>query len=394
MMKTPSSFIVLKGFISKDKNLAKAIVAFVFALLLFLIPVKIGVGNNDDIPLIGSIEKVSQEQVDGTLLRAGSAYATLKAIQIAPKMFENVSVPLVGVKLGALLSPIVEQLDMLDSVLFYALLVAFGEKFLLGWITYVALHWLIPIGLLFYALGKVRIVQASFAMVGILGRFFIQFGLLAYLLLPTTAFINQSIYNAFNVDKKISAIQEQEKKIIQYQDEIERIKQEQKPKQTIKPIEKEVTQEEEEEFLKEITEPKKGFFESLWDDTKETASSVANGTQKAWSKTKEVASDVADEAKKLANSTFDALKSPKETIAKMCKTLNDALNRLMEMVAVFVITTIIVPIGVFFGFVAIFKQIYSPQIRGIAYEMQESIQKPSQKIKEIKERIQEGRDDE
>lgn len=78
------------------------------ACILYFIPLKIGVGVNNDIPIIGSIEQFTQEQVDSTLLRAGSAYATLKAVQITPKMFENVALPFISLKLGALLSPIVE----------------------------------------------------------------------------------------------------------------------------------------------------------------------------------------------------------------------------------------------------------------------------------------------
>lgn len=380
----------------KNKEAIKTTLILFLALFLFLIPLKFGVGENDNIPIVGGIEKMSQEEVDNTLQRAGSAYATLKAIQITPKIFENVEVPFVKMRIGALLSPIVEQLDMLDSVLFYALLVAFGEKFLLGWITYVALHWMIPIGLLLYALGKISFIQRNFAMVGRVGVFAIQFGVLAYLLLPITAYINQSIYSAYNIDNKIELIQNQEKQIKQYEKELGKAQKKEEEKKVTPKIEQEVSIQEEEEFAREISQPKeeKGFFASLWDSAKDMASDVGDGTKKAYEKTKEVASDIADGAKKIAGSTFEALTNPKETIDKICKTLNDVLNSFMEMVAVFVITTIVVPIGVFFGFVAIFKQIYNLQIKGVVFEVQESIQNPLQRIKSIKEKIHQGRNDE
>ena len=340
----------------KNKEAIKITLILLLALFLFLIPLKFGVGQNDSVPIVGGIEKMSQEEVDNTLQRAGSAYATLKAIQITPKIFENVEVPFVKMRIGALLSPIVEQLDMLDSVLFYALLVAFGEKFLLGWITYVALHWMIPIGLLLYALGKISFIQRNFAMVGRVGIFAIQFGVLAYLLLPITAYINQSIYSAYNIDNKIELIQNQEKQIKQYEKELGKAQ-----------------KKEEEEFAREISQPKeeKGFFASLWDSAKD------------------MASDIADGAKKVVGSTFEALTNPKETIDKICQTLNDALNNFMEMVAVFVITTIVVPIGVFIGFMGLFKALYNTQMRSVGLDLMAEIQRPSSKIKEIKEKYQE-----
>lgn len=324
------------------------------ACILYFIPLKIGVGVNNDIPIIGSIEQFTQEQVDSTLLRAGSAYATLKAVQITPKMFENVALPFISLKLGALLSPIVEQLDMLDSVLFYALLVAFGEKFLLGWITYVVLHWLIPIGLVFYALGKISMIRK-------IGVFFVQLGILAYLLLPTTAFINQSIYDAFNIDKRIEIAQEQGKEIEGYQDELEKIKE---SNQEVK-IQKEVQEEAREERVMD------------W---------MASIASRALDKTKEIASDLYDGAKDVVSGVTKAVMNPKETINQLGNALNNTLNSFMEMVAVFVLTTIIVPIGVFFGFVAIFKQICNPQIKTIIYSVREQVQKPTRKVKEIKEK--------
>lgn len=334
------------------------------ACILYFIPLKIGVGVNNDIPIIGSIEQFTQEQVDSTLLRAGSAYATLKAVQITPKMFENVALPFISLKLGALLSPIVEQLDMLDSVLFYALLVAFGEKFLLGWITYVVLHWLIPIGLVFYALGKIPMIRASFVMIEKIGVFFVQLGILAYLLLPTTAFINQSIYDAFNIDKRIEIAQEQGKEIEGYQDELEKIKESNQANQEVK-IQKEVQEEAQEEGVVD------------W---------MAGIASRAWDKTKEIASDLYDGAKDVVSGVTNAVMNPKETINQLGNALNNILNSFMEMVAVFVLTTIIVPIGVFFGFVAIFKQICNPQIKTIVYSVREQIQKPTRKVKEMKEK--------
>lgn len=357
----------------KNKEAIKIALILLLALFLFLIPLKFGVGQNDSVPIVGGIEKMSQEEADNTLQRAGSAYATLKAIQITPKIFENVEVPFVKMRIGALLSPIVEQLDMLDSVLFYALLVAFGEKFLLGWITYVALHWMIPIGLLLYALGKISFIQRNFAMVGRVGVFAIQFGVLAYLLLPITAYINQSIYSAYNIDNKIELIQNQEKQIKQYEKELGKAQKKEEEKKAIPKIEQEVSIQEEEEFAREISQPKeeKGFFASLWDSAKD------------------MASDIADGAKKVAGSTFEALTNPKETIDKICQTLNDALNNFMEMVAVFVITTIIVPIGVFIGFMGLFKALYNTQMRSVGLDLMAEIQRPSSKIKEIKEKYQE-----
>lgn len=350
---------------------------FLFAFILFFIPIKIGVGNNENIPIIGSIEKISEEQVDGTLFRAGTAYATLKAIQITPKMFENVELPFISLKLGALLSPIVEQLDMLDSVLFYALLVAFGEKFLLGWITYMSLHWLIPLGLLFYSLSKIEAIQKRFEAIGKIGGFFIQFGLLAYLLLPTTALVNQSIYSAFNVDEKISSAQRQQQEISKYQDGIEKAKREMENASDIA-SQQEISAEEEEEFLREITAPKKGMLDSVVDSAKDM-----------WNGTKDVASSVVEGTKKIVGDTFDTIKNPKETIKKMCDALNDMLNHFMEMVAVFVITTIVVPIGIFFGFIAIFKQIYTPSTKEITTNLAREIQRTSNKAKEIGKKLQE-----
>lgn len=375
----------------KNKEVIKTILILLLALFLFLIPLKFGVGENDSIPIIGDIEKMSQEEVDNTLQRAGGAYATLKAIQITPKVFENVEVPFVKMRIGALLSPIVEQLDMLDSVLFYALLVAFGEKFLLGWITYVVLHWMIPIGLLLYALGKISFIQRNFEMVGRVGIFVVQFGVLAYLLLPITAYINQSIYNAYNIDSKIKTIQNQEKQIKQYEKELSKTQKKEEAKKATPKIEQEVSIQEEEEFAREISQPKeeKGFFASLWDSAKDMASDVGDGTKKAYEKTKEVASDIADGAKKVADSTFDALANSKETIDKICKTLNDVLNSFMEMVAVFVITTIVVPIGVFIGFMGLFKALYNTQMQSVGLDLMAEIQRPSNKIKQIKERYQE-----
>lgn len=377
--------------LKKYWNPIKITVILLFALILFCIPVKIGVGNNINIPIIGKIEKLSEEQVDGTLLRAGSAYATLKAIQIAPKIFENIEVPFVKMRIGALLSPIVEQLDMLDSVLFYALLVAFGEKFLLGWITYIALHWVLPIGLLLYALGKVSFIQRNFEMMGRMGIFIVQFGVLAYLLLPITAYINQSIYDAYNIDSKIETIQKQEKQIKQYEKELSKAQKKEETKKLAPKIEQEISRQEEEKFAREISKPKeeKGFFASIWDGAKDVASDVSDGTKKAYEKTKEVASNIADETKNMAISTIEALSNPKETIDKICSALNNALNSFMEMVAVFVITTIIVPIGVFIGFMGLFKSLYNEQVRTVGFDLVEEIQRPSNKIKQIKEKYQE-----
>ena len=375
----------------KNKEAIKITLILLLALFLFLIPLKFGAGENNDIPIIGGIEKMSQDEVDNTLQRAGSAYATLKAIQITPKIFENIEVPFVKMRIGALLSPIVEQLDMLDSVLFYALLVAFGEKFLLGWITYAALHWMIPVGLLLYALGKISFIQRNFAMMGRVGVFAIQFGVLAYLLLPITAYINQSIYSAYNIDNKIENLQNQEKQIKQYEKELGKAQEEEKLKNVAPKVEKKISKSEEEEFTKEIAKPKeeKGFFASIWDGAKNIASDVTDGTKEMYKQTKGVASSIADGAKKVAGSTFHALTNPRETIDKICQTLNDALNSFMEMVAIFVITTIIVPIGVFISFMGLFKSLYNTQMRSAGLDFMAEIQKPSNKIKQIKERYQE-----
>lgn len=273
-----------------------------------------------DIPIVSKIEQLSQDQINQTWLKASATYITLKAIQITPKMFENVEVPAVKIRLGAILSPIVEQLDMIDSVLFYALLVTLGEKFLLGWITPITLGLIIPLGLVLYGISRIM----GFGLIRDIGSFLMQIGLLFYLLLPTTALINQSVYNTFDVDKKINSIQQQGDSFKQdYEQKIEQVNEE------------------------------KGWLEKITDGIKDFVNSIVD--------------------------FFNP--------SKMVDRLNDILDDFMEMIAVFVITTIVVPIGVFIVFLNMLKRIYSPQMSNLGNEAIQEIQKPTKKIEELLEKI-------
>lgn len=241
--------------------------------------------DNKTIPIIGSIEEYTQNQIDTTFNRLFATTGTLTLIQATSKL-----IPVVGESVSKAL----ERLDYFHSLLSFSLTIVSFEKFLFGIIAYLSLKCLMPFSLLLYALSRFRMLENL--PIRKMSNFCMKIGVLFFLLVPTTAYINSSIEQALDVEQKI-------------------------------------------EYIKEQGEIFKRF--------ENTCSIESDGW---WGKTKDVGGCAIDFVKNLWGVVSDSF-------ALLGKKMDEMVTIFANLVVIFLVTTIVVPIGVFAGFYFLLKHI-------------------------------------
>lgn len=181
--------------------------ALILLLILFFLwlPIKMGEGENAQIPLIGPTEAYSEEYVNRTLQRAVAAYAVAK---IADKVISTIqrtefsATPLgLGVSLapGELLAAVNDALERVSSALFALIGLLLLEKLALGLVSWLCLKLMLPAGLalaLLWRLISCRNAKSG-AWLKAAAVFLIQSSLTLWLLMPLSAALTGCLEQAY-----------------------------------------------------------------------------------------------------------------------------------------------------------------------------------------------------
>lgn len=281
-----------------------AALLFVFLLLL---PVQIGEKDaNRDLWFVGDLERVSEEYYTTTLAQMAAAWAIVKISSKTVAMLQRGEIsftPLgVGVSLapGELLAVVSDNLERIANVLFVLVLVLLLQQFSLGFLSFVCLKILFPIALLFYIAGFF-----GFRFATILAAKLCKIALILWLCFPASAVISNFLQQGYLDEKRtqnLHILQTQEtglQNLQKFQDFSEGEEAQNMPH----------------------NEENLGFLSSLWQNAKEIASNTSNHFQKT---------------KERAIAQIDSI----------VESLDGLVDRLLELTAIFVLTTLVLPFSV------------------------------------------------
>ena len=285
----------------------KPIAAALLLVFLLLLPVQIGEKDaNRDLWLVGDMERVSEEYYTTTLAQMAAAWAIVKISSKTVAMLQRGEIsftPLgVGVSLapGELLAVVGDNLERIANVLFALVLVLLLQQFSLGFLSFVCLKILFPIALLcyiagFFGLGFAKTLAAKLC----------KIALVLWLCFPASAYISNFLQQGYLSEKRtqnLSILQTQETGL-----------------QNLQRFED--LGEEEAQKLQQ-NEENLGFLTSLWQNAKEIASNTNNHFQKT---------------KERAIAKIDSI----------VESLDGLVDRLLELTAIFLLTTLVLPFCVF-----------------------------------------------
>ena len=285
----------------------KPIVAALLLIFLLFLPVQIGEKDaNRDLWFVGDMERISEEYYTTTLAQMAAAWAIVKISSKTVAMLQRGEIsftPLgVGVSLapGELLAVVGDNLERIANVLFALVLVLLLQQFSLGFLSFVCLKILFPAAILFYiagffGLGFAKTFAAKLC----------KIALILWLCFPASAAISNFLQQGYLSEKRtqnLSILQTQETGLQNLQ-KFEDLGAEEAQK----------VQQSEENL---------GFLTSLWQNAKEIASNTTNHFQKT---------------KERAIAKIDSI----------VESLDGLVDRLLELTAIFLLTTLVLPLFVF-----------------------------------------------
>ena len=285
----------------------KPIVAALLLIFLLFLPVQIGEKDaNRDVWFVGDMERISEEYYTTTLAQMAAAWAIVKISSKTVAMLQRGEIsftPLgVGVSLapGELLAVVGDNLERIANVLFALVLVLLLQQFSLGFLSFVCLKILFPAAILFYiagffGLGFAKTFAAKLC----------KIALILWLCFPASAAISNFLQQGYLSEKRtqnLSILQTQETGLQNLQ-KFEDLGAEEAQK----------VQQSEENL---------GFLTSLWQNAKEIASNTTNHFQKT---------------KERAIAKIDSI----------VESLDGLVDRLLELTAIFLLTTLVLPLFVF-----------------------------------------------
>lgn len=290
------------------KPLYKPLLAGLLFIFLLFLPVQIGEKDaNRDLWIVGNLEQISEDYYAATLAQMAAAWAIVKLSSKVVAMLQRGEIsftPLgVGVSLapGELLAVVGDNLERIANVLFALLLVLLLQQFSLGFLSFVCLKILLPLCLLFYLFGHLGFAPAS-----LLAKRLLKITLVLWLFFPLSAWLSNFLQQGYLEQKRaqnLEILQTQESGLqaLQNLQDITDTTPPQSPK-------------DHEENL--------GFLDSLWQNAKDIAANSTNQFQK----TKDQAL---------------------QKIDSIVQSLDGLVDRLLELTAIFLLTTLVLPLSLF-----------------------------------------------
>ena len=324
-------------------------VAICLGLLIFLavLPIQMGAKGNGHIPGLSHIEQIAHNYCAEQLPKVAAATLITSVVGGLLSVLEDVqlSVVLVSVAPGKLLSDVHNSIRSLSSLLFFCSgLLVLGTT-VMGMITFVCFKTLIPAGIVFRMLYECR--PALFAWAGNISRQLVLGAFLLWLYFPSTALINRHVHSAY-LDARIAdqmAMMETEKA-------------------ELSAAHKELLHE---EAPSTATDPARAAHEAgkaapRTDQSARSApqqETVAGFLSRRW--------DAISHLGSIAGETFIDIGSklnPAAHIEKMKSKIKTAgeravsfMERLMEVAIMFLLTTLVIPFGVLVVVIGIFKSL-------------------------------------
>ncbi|MEG6504078.1 hypothetical protein [Nitratidesulfovibrio sp. 1201_IL3209] len=301
------------------KTLAKTIFVFILYITLaclILTPIRMGAGVNAAIPLVGEAERISEEYCSATLGKAMKAYAIAKIADriISTIQRTDISVSPFGIGMtvapGEILSAINDAIERISAAYFIVISMMLVAKLLIGITPFVSFKILLPTSIalgLLYLHTRNRFIWAKNLSL-IIGKS----ALLIWLIFPATALSSSYIENSYLesvYQKSISGANESQSKLPTVESD-ERAA----PKGN----------------ALQKSDGNTSWFAKKWNDIKETFSDTSTPEN-------DVESGFMDKASRALHYA-DAI-----------------ANDLMNALATFIITTLIVPIFILFLFLSIFR---------------------------------------
>ncbi|OBV28839.1 hypothetical protein BKN38_08115 [Helicobacter sp. CLO-3] len=291
------------------KTYYKPLIVCFLLLFLLLLPIKIGEKDaNKNIFIIGDMERVSARYYDDSIAKIAATWAIVKLASKTASIIQRGEISFapfgIGISLapGELLSVISDNLERIANVLFALLLMLLLQQLGLGFLSFVCLKVLFPICLLLY-LASFFGLKSAFG----LSMRLLRFTLILWLFFPFSALVSDFLQQGYieqKRNKNIELLQSSQKDLQNMQNLIE-------PNSTNAPQTKPQTSQE-----------KLGFIDSLMRDAKE----LTNSATSHFERTK-------DEALAKVNNIVDSI--------------DNIVDRLLELTAIFLLTSIVLPLGVF-----------------------------------------------
>ncbi len=191
----------------KLKPFIQPSVFIVLALFFALLPINMGKNANQGIPIIGAIENSASAYTDEALLKVGGAYAISKIVNKSIAMIQRAEVSAtpfgVGVTFapGELLASASDAIDRVANALFIVLGILLVQKLLIGMFSFICLKCLVPISFVLLAIFHTcKIVYPSIPYlqnIRKLGLFTLRMALIVWLLFPVSALISTFLETSY-----------------------------------------------------------------------------------------------------------------------------------------------------------------------------------------------------
>lgn len=291
----------------KKKYLLVTVMVLLFGALCML-PVRMGAGANAHIPVIGAAERIAEEYCEKTLDRATAAYASAKLVDKSISTLQRMELSFApfGVGLtvapGEMLAAVNDAVERVSAALFFVMGLMLVEKLLLGMISWVSFKVLLPVALVFgvfYCVSGRRMPWIRAAAV-----FLANVALVCWLFFPLSAQVSSYVEKAYTgpvYEEQMAAVNGAALQMDRLEVEMNR------------------------DMEQASRKPESGgWFSFVRDTAKEFKESV---------------SQIMDNV---------SVEKIKEKAARILNYADDATDRLFHAFCIFVLTTIIIPLALFF----------------------------------------------
>ncbi|RDU67509.1 hypothetical protein CQA53_00320 [Helicobacter didelphidarum] len=206
--------------IHKNAKYLKIFFLCLFLIIFLTLPLQPHNQNESNIPIMNFIESYTMQYYDDTLKQLGVVWVSVKFVTKFVAIFQHTQISFqpfgIGLSLapGELLAAINDNLERVSSVLFMLIITILLQKFSLGFITFLVFKILFPCGLFLLLLS--HSLKKRYAICDAVGVFIIKFSLLLWISFPLSAFLSHSIYTIYLQDdykETIKYIQIQNKEL-------------------------------------------------------------------------------------------------------------------------------------------------------------------------------------
>jgi hypothetical protein len=326
-------------------------IAVCLGLLIFLtaLPIRMSAQGNSHFPGLSHIERIAHNYCAEQLPKVAAAALTTPIVGGILSVLEDIqfSVVLVSVAPGKLLSDVHDSIRSLSGLLsLCAGLLVLGAT-VMGMITFICFKVLIPVGIIFRTLHECR--PEAFAWAGNISRQLVLGAFLLWLYFPATALINKYVHAAYldaRIDAQMAMMETEKAELSATQQEL--LQAEASPAATTaEPVKaaseagKEASRTDQSAHSAPPEKTITGFLAGRWD----AISNLGSAAGAAFS----------DMGSKLNPSAH--IEKMKTKIKSVGDRAGRFMERLMEVVMMFLLTTIVIPVGVLFVMIGIFRSL-------------------------------------